>query len=182
MVVSFTGAQSTGKSTLFERIKADDRFRRFNFVRELTRTLKKDYNLKINEEGDDITQLAILNGHFLNYLKYKNSNALMDRCILDGLVYTTYLYNKGKVSREIAEYAEFITNKILSGVDIIFYTEPDIPIEDDGERSIDKDFRETIVNLFEAAFEHYNLKVIRLNGSVDNRLTTIYKEFDNYGK
>ena len=55
MVVSFTGAQSTGKSTLFNLLKSSDRFRKFNFVCELTRTLKEDYNLNINEEGNDIT-------------------------------------------------------------------------------------------------------------------------------
>ena len=42
MIVSFTGAQSTGKSTLFNRLKSTDRFRRFNFVSEITRTLKED--------------------------------------------------------------------------------------------------------------------------------------------
>jgi len=182
MVISFTGAQSTGKSTLFERIKTDDRFRRFNFVTELTRTLKKDYNLKINEEGDDITQLAILNGHFLNYLKYKKNNTLMDRCILDGLVYTTYLYNKGKVSKEVAEYAELLTNKIIGNVDIIYYTEPDIPLKDDGERSVNVEFRDMIVKLFEESFKHYNINVVRLNGTVENRVKIIYNNFDNYGK
>ena len=44
MVISFTGAQSTGKSTLFEKMKPNDRFRRFNYVPEITRNLREKYN------------------------------------------------------------------------------------------------------------------------------------------
>jgi nicotinamide riboside kinase len=41
MVISFTGAQSTGKSTLLKAIQLDERFRKFNFVPEITRSLVK---------------------------------------------------------------------------------------------------------------------------------------------
>ena len=63
MVVSFTGAQSTGKTTLLKAIKLDGRFRKFSFIDEVTRLVKKKYDLSINEEGDDLTQLAILSTH-----------------------------------------------------------------------------------------------------------------------
>ncbi len=178
MIVSFTGAQSTGKSTLFNKLKSSDRFRKFNFVSELTRTLKEDYNLNINEEGNDITQLAILNGHFMNYLKYKNTDVLLDRCILDGVVYTTYLYHTGKVSKEVAEYADYLTGKLVNSVDIIFYTEPDVPLVDDGERSINIEFRNKVIELFEEAITHYNINAVRLKGSVDERIKTINDKYD----
>ena len=106
----------------------------------------------------------------------------MDRCILDGLVYTTYLYYTKKVSSEVVSYAEFLTKKIIDGVDVIFYTEADIPLKDDGVRSNNNEFRDTIIKLFEEAIKFYNLNVVRLEGSVDNRLKTIYNTFDNYGK
>lgn len=182
MVISFTGAQSTGKSTLFNRMKSDDRFRKFNYVPEITRKLKDSYNLKINENGDDLTQLAILNAHLDNFLKFRTTNTIMDRCILDGLVYTTYLYYTKKVSSEVVSYAEFLTKKIIDGVDVIFYTEADIPLKDDGVRSNNNEFRDTIIKLFEEAIKFYNLNVVRLEGSVDNRLKIIYNTFDNYGK
>jgi len=55
MVISFTGAQSTGKSTLLTKMQTDERFRKFNFVPEITRSLKKKYKLDINEDGDEFT-------------------------------------------------------------------------------------------------------------------------------
>lgn len=182
MIISFTGAQSTGKSTLLDRIKLNERFRKFNVVPEITRTLKSKYNLKINEDGNDITQLAILNGHLDNFLKYKNKDVILDRCILDGLIYTCYLYNTKKVSGEVASYAEFLTKKLIDHVDVLFYTEPDIPLKDDGERSSNEEFRNIVIQLFEEAINHFDLNVIRLKGTVEERLDIIYNNFDNYGK
>lgn len=182
MIISFTGAQSTGKSTLLEKCRLDEKFKKYNFEPEVTRWVKKAYSLSINEEGDEITQLSILNRHLHNYLNYRGKDVVLDRCILDGLVYTLYQYHKGKVSREIYNYAELLFKKLIDKIDIIFYTEPDIDLVDDGERSVDVEFRDTIINLFEEGINHFNINVVRLNGSVDNRMKIIYNIIDNYGK
>lgn len=182
MIISFTGAQSTGKSTLLEKCKVDKRFKKYNFEPEVTRWVKKTYGLTINEEGDEITQLAILNRHLHNYLNYRGKDVILDRCILDGLIYTMYQYHTKKVSIEVYSYAELLFEKLIDKIDVIFYTEPDIELVDDGERSIDVEFRDTIINLFEEAITHFNLNVVRLSGSVDNRMKTIYNIVDNYGK
>ena len=182
MVISFTGAQSTGKSTLLNKMQLDERFHKYNFVPEITRSLKKKYNLDINEDGNEFTQLITVNSHLYNYLDHKGKDVILDRCILDGLVYTTYQYHTKKVSKVIYNYSEYLFKKLIGELDIILYTEPDIPLVDDGERSIDKEFRNTIVNLFEEAIDHYKINVVRLKGSVDNRMETIYNIVDNYGK
>ena len=87
-----------------------------------------------------------------------------------------------KIPKEIYHYSEYLFKKLIGELDIILYTEPDIPLVDDGERSVNKEFRDIVVNLFEEAIDHYKLNVIRLNGSVDNRMKTIYNIVDNYGK
>lgn len=182
MIVSFTGVQSSGKSTLVDALKMDERFRKFDFVPEITRRLKSQYDLNINEEGDDFTQLAVLNSHLHNYLTYRNKNAILDRCVLDGFMYTTYMYYTGKIPEAITLYASYIFEKLIKKYDIIFYTEPDIPIEDDGVRSVDVDFRNKMIELFEEAIKHYKIPVVRLSGDVGKRLELIRKTFDNYGK
>jgi nicotinamide riboside kinase len=182
MVISFTGAQSTGKSTLFEQCKFEGNFSGFDFEPEITRLVKKTYGLAINEAGDDLTQLAILNRHLHNYLTHKDRNVLLDRCILDGLVYTSYMFLTGKISEEVSEYATFLFQKLIDKIDIIFYTEPEIPLVDDGERSVNVEFRDKIVQLFEEAIDHFNVPVVRLSGSKQERIDTIYKTIKNYGK
>ena len=184
MVISFTGAQSTGKSTLLEGCKKDGRFNGYTFQHEVTRWVKKKYDLTINEGGDDLTQLAILAKHLDNYLTYRGKDVVMDRCILDGLVYTTYLYAGPDqvVGDEVYNYAEFLFKKLIDKVDIIFYTEPEIPLVDDGERSANVEFRDGVVKLFEEAIDHFKIPVVRLKGTYDERMETIFKTLDNYGK
>ena len=71
---------------------------------------------------------------------------------------------------------------VLIKIDIIFYTEPEVPLVDDGERSVDVEFRDGIVKLFEEAIKHFKIPVVRLSGNMKERMTTIYKTLDNYGK
>jgi len=182
MVISFTGAQSTGKTTLLNELQLDKRFKKFSFIKEVTRLVKKKHKLSINEEGDNMTQLAILSAHLDNYLISRDKNIILDRCILDGLVYTVYLHIMKKVDTQVADYAEYLTHKLIGNVDIIFYTEPDIPLVDDGERSVNKEFRTRIIHLFEMAIEHFKINVVRLEGTVEQRLEIIYNTFDNYEK
>jgi nicotinamide riboside kinase len=93
-----------------------------------------------------------------------------------------YQYQTKKIPIEIYNYSEYLFSKLIGNVDVILYTEPDIPLVDDGERSANKEFRDTIINLFEEAIIHFKIDVVRLSGTVEQRLETIYNTFDNYGK
>ena len=71
-------------------------------------------------------------------------------------------------------------HKLFPLIDILFYTEPqDIPIEDDGERSIDKEFRRNIIRGFEHEIDSghfsplYRPNFYRLKGTVNERMETI---------
>ena len=65
MLVSFTGAQSTGKTTLLDvcakAVLNDDVIHQpvnhWVFVPEVTRMIKRTHNVDINEQGTDDTQL-----------------------------------------------------------------------------------------------------------------------------
>jgi thymidylate kinase len=179
MVISFTGAQSTGKTTLLNACKGVYG-ERFSFVDEVTRLVKGNYNVPINEEGTDITQLFIINTHIENAFKVydKPEGVILDRCIIDGLVYTGYLALEGKVSKWVFKYAKDVFNLLIPKVDKIFYTHPgDVELVADGERSVDLEFRKKIIDLFELVFELYDEKlknkVIILKGTVEERMEQI---------
>ena len=179
MIISFTGPQNTGKSSLLNKMSTDPAFRTFSFVPEVTRLVKKKYDLNINEQGDHMTQICILNHHFENYLKYKDKNVVLDRCILDGYVYTKYMYIQGKVTHQVVDYASYLFNLLMDKVDIIFYPEHNIPIEDDGVRSINTDFRNIIISIFEETIKLSKIPVITLEGDIENRFNTIKKIINN---
>lgn len=173
MKIAISGAQSTGKTTLINKLR--EIFPDFIFKTEITRELANK-GFKINESGTDETQIAIMQSH-MDRLKI-SSDVIYDRCILDGVVYTHYLFNSGKVSRNTLDIVKdsFIQN--IANYDLIFYIKPEFDIVDDGERSINQSFRDEVVKLFEEYIHDYNIPVNILSGSVDERV----KYFSEYIK
>lgn len=178
MRVSFTGAQSTGKTTLLNKCK--EVYKDYKFVDEVTRYVRRTYDVKINEIGGTETQLYILAEHIKNHLK-PEENLILDRCILDGYVYTKYQVIQGKVSHSVLEAFNGVYNVLMDKLDYIFYTDPsDVKLVDDGERSTDFKFRDDIINLFEDLITYKMSpknkdKIIRLKGTVEKRMQTIEK-------
>ena len=167
LLTSFTGAQSTGKSTLLDMCmnmlfgnsetnaySAVDRDK-WVFIPEVTRLIKRQYGVNINEQGTDDTQLLILNQHLINTIQFKQNLKeqrnfyMMDRCIMDGYVYSKYLHNHGRIEDNTMNIAESMYQRLLPSLDAIFYTHPDdVDIHDDGERSIDPAFRNEIIDIY----------------------------------
>ena len=178
MIVSFSGAQSTGKTTLLNHLRSWNND--IKFVPEVTRLIKRVYNLPINEDGTDVTQMMIMSEHLRNaYNKeYAESNVIMDRCSLDGIVYTHWLCDNKALNMQTYTFAQSIFSKTIGKYDIIFYTSPDdVLLEDDGERSANAKFRSEIIKLFADYMSSLsNLdrdKIVILKGSVQDRLITI---------
>jgi thymidylate kinase len=174
MIISFSGAQSTGKTTLLKEMQ--ELYPEFEYIPEVTRLVKRIYDLPINEEGGDLTQLAIISQHLHNILLHhgKNHTVIMDRCSLDGVVYTQWLYEQGKVNLQTVMTANNIFRQTIELYDTIFYTNPrDVNIEDDGERSTDMQFRDEIIELFDFYMKDFKHKIIVLNGTVEERLQQI---------
>jgi len=179
MRIAFTGAQSTGKTTLLEAIKQNEEFRyKYEFIDEITRRMIKK-GLKINEAGGNTTQLLIMNEHIKNLLY---EDVIMDRCMLDGLVYTDWLHWEGKVKTWVYEYAKNVFDHYINRYDFIFYLKPEFDIVDDGVRSVDIKFRNEIVERFERYVKHVQVPVIILSGTVEQRLEQFYNTINNHGQ
>ena len=178
MVISFTGVQSSGKSTLLQKCK-EIYSERFDFIDEVTRLVQRQYNVPINESGGDTTQLLIINKHIENSLYgTEKQGIIMDRCILDGLCYTSYLCLEGKVSKWVFEYTKNVYKKLIKDIDCIFYTEPsDVELVDDGTRSIDIEFRNRMIDVFEFVMlnnsDFLDKRIVRLKGTVEERMEAI---------
>jgi len=154
MIITFTGAQSSGKSTLLNKMKEDESFKDWHFEPEITRSLKEKYGLHINEYGTSFTQMVTINSHVDNYLRNREKNCIFDRCTLDAFVYTTYACYTHNYDDRLGHYAEYVFEQLKDKYDIIFYTDPSIPLVDDGVRSVDVNFRNRIISLFDFYMEH----------------------------
>ena len=169
MLISFSGAQSSGKTTLlneFQRTKTS-----WNYVPEITRLVRREYDLPINEDGGDLTQIMIMGEHLRNAFTKRGGVTILDRCSLDGVVYTHWLNNKKKVLLSTYLHAQYIFETTVDKYDLVIYTSPhDVPVVDDGERSIDIDFRNEIIDLFDRYIESVPVnKLLRVSGSVEER-------------
>ena len=188
MLISFTGAQCTGKTTLLNLCKERYNTSEWNYVDEVTRKVMRE-GLKINEDGDDITQLFILKEHLQNHVICEDEKWILDRCILDGYVFTKWLHAQGSVETWVLNYARSLLSKLGERLDLVLYTEPDdIPIEDDGERSINVQFRNDIIDIYEDLISNsmstpgkdtWRGKVVRLSGDVNTRMDIINNHINN---
>ena len=175
-LVSFSGAQSTGKTTLLERLyDVNQDNTDIGFVHEVTRRLKREYGVPINEEATVMTQHLIMADHWLNVHDVRDKNSLklkiLDRCSLDGEVYCRYFAKRffeetgpcGVVNgdttdqwMEMARRAERISGQLIPEYDLIFLPDHrDVPLVDDGERSAAVDFRNGIIDGFHKRISQY---------------------------
>lgn len=180
MIVSFTGAQSTGKTTLLNRIR--DLNPNLNFIDEVTRRIKREYDLPINEKGGDITQSMIMTDHIANVYRKYDGDVILDRCALDGVVYTHWLYDKLLISQDVFNWSQLIYKQLRGKYDVIFYTSPDdVTLVDDGERSTDVSFRKEILDLFAVYSYADNKSMFVVKGTVEERLEYIKKVLEDKG-
>ena len=171
MRISFTGPGCSGKTTLLKKCQehyGDE----FEYVEEVTRPALKE-GMKINEDGDNKTQLYVLAEHLKND---KLDNVIMDRCIIDGFVYTTWLHMERKVDESVLNAYTKVYSQLIDNLDIVFACKP-VKLEDDGERSTDSEFIEGVKKVFEnvVRLEHQFSKVsiIYLEGDVETRFNDI---------
>jgi predicted ATPase len=173
MIISFSGAQSTGKTTLLKHLQSKNGDE-IKFVPEVTRLINRTLNLPINENGGVLTQTMIMAEHVRNV--YSNTfakHAILDRCALDGVVYTHWLRDVDQVDQGTYLHALNIFNQLKDKYNIIFYTDArDVALEDDGERSIDVSFRNKIINLFDLHSRNLD-NIVVLTGTVEERLVSI---------
>ena len=181
MIVSFTGAQSTGKTTLLNHLVDKNPY--VTFVEEVTRRVKRLYDVPINEDGGDVTQFLIMADHLQNlFSKDKEDITVFDRCAVDGVVYTRWLQLQGMVSDDVYRACCKVYDIVIDQYDVIFYTDPtDVELIDDGERSIDVGFRNDIIKLFNDKLEGLD-NVVVLSGTVEERLNTVKKTVEGLGK
>ena len=90
---------------------------------------------------------------------------------------------KDIVCRSVEPLQSFL-HRLKNKYDIIFYTsDKDVELVDDGERSVDTAFRSNIISLFDLYLDSNNkgdYKLVKLEGSVEERLETIKRTLANY--
>lgn len=175
MRIAISGPQSSGKSTLIDMFESIYSMYDLTCLKEITRSVASAGH-KINEHGDNISQLLIINSHISRSIRneYETRIMLYDRCIVDGFVYTKYLHERGNVSDWVLDYCKNVYDMLLPSIDHYFYSSPiGVTIEDDKVRSTSEEFRNRITDLFEE-----QIKDLRDRGIIVTELTG--SKFERY--
>lgn len=139
--IAISGAQCSGKTTLINLMKKHSYFKNFDFIESFSNKIAKT-SKKHSENTNLATQLQMLY-HSVNALKDINTSAIHDRCILDVIVYTG-------IDKDID--LKLFTDSLIKyykQFDFIFVLDSEnIPLESNGIRSIDPEFRSKINNIF----------------------------------
>jgi len=162
--VALVGASSTGKTTVYELLK--NRLTDYKFINESTRTVKR-YGFPINEEGTSETQLAISNFHLEALLS--PSNLLLDRGYIDLVVYTRHM----DVSPFTRNYIEDTFERVHKEYTHYIYFPIEFAAVDDGERSVNEEWRKTIDEEFRNILGDLDQPYLTVTGSPLQRVEQI---------
>ena len=76
------------------------------------------------------------------------------------------------------EAIEKVYEMCLPHYNKMFYIAPELPLIEDGQRSVDKEFFDGVVKQFEFYTRHFSIsdRIIMLTGSVEERASRVIKE------
>jgi hypothetical protein len=182
------GTQCNGKSTLIKEFCK--RWPMYKEVNSTYRKLIKTGKITNNEDGTAESQRVILDAIIDDTQKASAGEGeflVFDRCVIDNIVYSLWLNEKGKVSDEFIMDTKRIAFEAIRVFDIIFYLplREEIKIVPRKGRAIDPVYRQEIDNIFRAVVGTYEKNqgiffpkedcsaVITLEGPADLRIEQI---------
>lgn len=177
LIIGISGTHGVGKTTLINTVNDKNILQNYHFSSGNTRWIQS-LGFKINEDGDDTTQKFI--AMKMLYDISIHDNLVTDRTTIDCYVYTKYLYDKGKITLKTIEEMKILLNRTINRYDYIFYIRPEFEMEDDGIRSINQEFKDSIHHIFEKTLDEYSIPFILLTGSKEKRLNTFVSTISNY--
>ena len=177
MKIVFTGAQSTGKTTLVHEMQKKPAFNNYNICDNITRHVTAEAD-RLDLQGNQreiFIQNSIIDTHLFNITL---DNFLADRCAIDCYVYGMYQYLQKTLDEETRLRMVETLKACVPQYDYIFYIEPEFGVIRDGTRSDDPVFQEIVSYLFCGVIhqlkEELKLKnIFKLTGSVEERLEQI---------
>ena len=176
MKIGFTGTMSVGKTTLVNALKELPEFKDYNFATERSGYLSS-LGIPLNTDSTLKGQTIFLAERCAELI---NENIITDRTVIDVMAFTK---NAKTIDFKDKEYFEDYARIFVGEYDYIFYISPvGIPIEDNGVRETNEQYRElideTILHLLRT-YGHRCKNVIMLKGSTQERIEKILDSIRN---
>lgn len=177
MVVVLTGVQASGKTSVADSLRQCRYFDNYLFLDSKIEDLKISSSripFGINEQGNTYTQLLLINKQLQN-LRFED--AVLDRCLLDTLVYTHHLYTQDIIPKWVLDYSKETFQEYRKYYDYIFlFKSNKHMLVENGVRSFNKEYQNRIQTIFELYIKALNIKVVEMPVmSISERVDLIIK-------
>lgn len=168
MKIGLCGTVSVGKTTLVNALKEVEQFKDYEFATERSKYLR-DQGIALNTDSTLKGQIVFAAERALELMK---ENIITDRTIYDVMAFT---FSANSISDfEKRDFADLMF-RLAKEYDVVIYVSPEgVEIEDNGVRTIDAKYRDSIDNAIKLMLSEWPpVKLIEIKGTTEERIETI---------
>ena len=175
MKIGFCGTMSVGKTTLVNALKELPEFKDYHFRTERSKHLM-DLGIPLNTDSTLKGQLVFASERAAELMQ---ENIIMDRTIIDVMAFCELSKSMSSIEKQ---HLNGVLWHLIREYNIIFHiNDISIPIEDNGVRETDKDYRLAIASKIENIIEEYpHTKIVRISGTTEERINQIRATLAQY--
>ena len=170
MKIGFCGTMSVGKTTLVNALKELPQFEGYHFVTERSEHLR-DLGIPLNTDSTLKGQLVFASERAIELIQ---ENIITDRTIIDVMAFCSLSKSMSNAEKE---HINGVLWHLIGEYDIIFHiTDLSIPIEDNGVRETDKNYRLEVHNKIDSIIGMFGGmagKVVRISGTTEERVEQV---------
>ena len=170
MKIGFCGTMSVGKTTLVNALKELPEFKNYNFRTERSEHLR-NLGIPLNTDSTLKGQLVFASERAAELMQEK---IITDRTIIDVMAFAEL--SKSMSSAE-KQHLNGVLWHLIREYDIIFHIDDlSIPIEDNGVRETNKDYRLDIHNKISSILSMFGGmagKLIKISGTTEERIEQV---------
>ena len=175
MKIGLCGTMSVGKTTLVNALKKLPEFKDYNFRTERSKHLMS-LGIPLNTDSTLKGQLVFASERAAELMQEK---IITDRTIIDVMAFCSLSKSMSKIEKDNINNTLW---HLIQEYDIIFHIDDlSIPIEDNGVRETNKEYRLAIAKEIQEiiAKHRYQCKIINISGTTEDRVNQIKSVLDN---
>ena len=179
MKIGFCGTMSVGKTTLVKALKELPEFKDYTFRTERSKYLS-GLGIPLNTDSTLKGQLVFAAERAAELMQ---ENIITDRTIIDVMAFCELSKSMSKAEKQ---HISGVLWHLIKEYDIIFHIDDlSVPMEDNGVRETDKDYRLAIhekISSILGMHKYMPGKVITISGTTEERINKIKDTLDMYNK
>ena len=170
MKIGFCGTMSVGKTTLVNALKELDEFKDYTFRTERSKYLR-DLGIPLNTDSTLKGQTIFLAERAAELLQ---ENIITDRTVIDVIAFSRL---SNQMDLEEKHMIEDLLCELIQDYDIIFHIDDlNIPIENNGIRETNEEYREKIAEEIDNIIKEYESdfkRIVRISGTTEERVNQV---------